>query len=371
VLLMGASVIVQSLAALRNVDTGFDSTNVLTMDVRLAEARYRTPAERSLFFDTAIRRIRALPGVEAAGSIDDLPFIPGSGQPLVRDGYVKGSASGVAVVAVRRITPGYLRALGIPVLRGRDIVEADGDVLLVSREAAKLVWGTDDPIGRRGRLVALSTTVQREVVGIVGDVKQHALSEPVWPTVYYYSRERDWSLATLVIRTSTPPATLARPVVAAIHAIDPEQPVGNIQTMQEVLDSTLTSQRFSALVLGLFAGAALLLASVGMYAVLSYIVRGRSREIGIRTALGAPAAEVLRLVIVEGMSPALIGIAAGTIAALAVARVLSTLVYDISASDPLTLAAVAATLAVVALMASLVPAYRALRLDPVKVLRAD
>jgi putative ABC transport system permease protein len=219
--------------------------------------------------------------------------------------------------------------------------------------------------------VALSTTVQREVVGIVGDVKQHALGEPSRPTVYYYSRERDWSLATLVIRTSTAPTTFVRPAVAAIHAIDPEQPVGNIRTMEEVINSTLTRQRFSALVLGLFAGAALLLASVGMYAVLSYIVRGRSREIGIRTALGAPTADVLRLVIVEGMSPALIGIAAGTIAALVSAKVLRTLVFGISASDPLTLAAVAATLAVVALMASLVPAYRALRLDPVKVLRAD
>jgi putative ABC transport system permease protein len=371
VLLMGASVIVQSLLALRNVDTGFDSTNVLTMDVRLAEARYATPAQRSVFFDTAVQRIRALPGVDAAGTVDDLPFIPGSGQLLVRDGYVKGSRSGIAVVAVRRITPGYLRALGIPVLRGRDIVENDGDVLLVSREAAKLVWGEDDPIGRRGRLVALSTTLQREVVGVVGDVKQHAPAEPLTPTVYYYSRERDWSLATLVIRTSARPTTLARPVVAAIHAIDPEQPVGNIRTMEEVLDSTLTPQRFSALVLGLFAGAALLLVSVGLYAVLSYIVRGRSREIGIRTALGAPTADVLRLVIVEGMSPALVGIAAGTIAALASAKVLRTLVFGISASDPLTLAAVAATLAVVALMASLVPAYRALRLDPVKVLRAE
>jgi putative ABC transport system permease protein len=233
------------------------------------------------------------------------------------------------------------------------------------------VWGEDDPIGRRGRLVALSTTLQREVVGIVGDVKQHAPAEPLTPTVYYYSRERDWSLATLVIRTSARPLTLARPVVTAIHAIDPEQPIVNIRTMEEVVDSTLTRQRFSALVLGLFAGAALLLASVGLYAVLSYIVRGRSREIGIRTALGAPTADVLRLVIVEGMSPALVGIAAGTIAALALAKVLRTLVYGISASDPLTLAAVAATLAVVALMATLVPAYRALRLDPVKVLRAN
>jgi ABC-type antimicrobial peptide transport system permease subunit len=167
--------------------------------------------------------------------------------------------------------------------------------------------------------------------------------------VYFYNRE-PYGKATFAIRTAVPPATLAQPVVAAIRAIDPEQPVVDIRTMVQVLDGTLTSQRFSALLLGVFAGVALLLAAVGIYSVLSYIVRGRSREIGIRTALG---------------------IAAGTIAALASAKVMKTLVFGVSASDPLTLAGVAATLALVALMASLVPAYRALRLDPVKVLRAD
>jgi putative ABC transport system permease protein len=168
-----------------------------------------------------------------------------------------------------------------------------------------------------------------------------------------------------------PPTTLAQPVVAAILAIDPEQPIVDIRTMVQVLDDKLTPQRFSALLLGVFAGVALLLAAVGIYSVLSYIVRGRSREIGIRTALGARTSDVLRLVIVEGMSPALVGVAAGTIAALASAKVMRTLVFGVSASDPLTLTVVGATLAVVALMASLVPAYRALRLDPVKVLRAD
>jgi putative ABC transport system permease protein len=156
-----------------------------------------------------------------------------------------------------------------------------------------------------------------------------------------------------------------------IRAIDPEQPIGDIRTMRQVLDMGLTSQHFSALLLGVFAGVALLLAAVGIYSVLSYIVRGRSREIGIRTALGARTGDVLRLVIVEGMSTALVGIAAGVIAALASAKVMERLVFGVSASDPLTLAAVGATLALVALMASLVPAYRALQVDPIKVLRTD
>jgi ABC-type antimicrobial peptide transport system permease subunit len=187
----------------------------------------------------------------------------------------------------------------------------------------------------------------------------------------YFSTRQPSRRATLVIRTSVPPATLAHPVVAAIRAVDPEQPVDDIRTMAQVRDTQLMPQRFSALLLGTFAALALFLAAMGIYSVLSYIVRGRSREIGLRSALGARTGDVLGLVIVEGMSPVLIGIAIGMIATFASARVLKTLVFGVSASDPLTLAGVAVTLATVALIASLVPAYRASRLDPVKALRAD
>jgi ABC-type antimicrobial peptide transport system permease subunit len=168
-----------------------------------------------------------------------------------------------------------------------------------------------------------------------------------------------------------PPAVLAQSAIAAINAIDPGQPVAQIQTMVEVLDEQRAPQHFSALLLGLFAGIALLLAVVGVYSVVSFIVRGRTREIGIRTALGAGPSDILRLVIVEGMLPALVGVAAGTIAALASAKVVETLVFGVSASDPLTLAVVAATMASAALMASLLPAYRALQTDPLRVLRQE
>jgi predicted permease len=369
VLLMGASVMMQSLLALRSGDTGFDPTNVLTMRVRLVEPRYPTPGQRSAFVEAALQRIRAVPGVTAAGTIDDLPFSTGgSAQILGLEG--QGPRRDAAVVQVRQITPGYLRAMGIPVLRGRDVADTDTEVLLISQEAAKRYWGADDAIGRRARLPALSRTLHREVIGIVGDVKQRSLIEGTRPTVYFYTRDQ-YARVTFAIRTSVPPATLAQPAVAAIRAIDPEQPVADVRTMVQVLDGELTPQRFSALLLGVFAGVALLLAAVGIYSVLSHIVRGRSREIGLRTALGAQRANVLRLVIVEGMSPALVGIAAGTIAALASAKVMAAIVFGVSASDPLTLAAVVATLALVAFMASLVPACRALRLDPVKVLRGD
>jgi putative ABC transport system permease protein len=370
VLLMGAAVMVRSLLALRNVDAGIDPNNVLTMNVALPETRYTTPAQRSSFFDTALQRVRALPGVEAAGAIDDLPFVGGSVQPIVLEGQAEQLPRDQPTVQVRAITPGYLHTMRIPLLRGRDVADSDVETLLVSRSAAKLLWGDTDPIGRRVTLPLMSKTLPRQVVGIVADVKQDNLTEAAPPTVYRYTRERDWSSLTFVMRTSVPPMSLAQNAVGVIRTLDPEQPVEDIRTMVQVRDELLTSQRFSALLLGMFAAVALALASVGIYSVLSYIVRGRSREIGIRTALGARTFDVVRLVVIEGMTPSLVGIAAGVLAALATGTLLEKMVFGISASDPLTLASAAGMLAFVAFMASLVPAYRASRLDPLDVLKA-
>ncbi|PYQ16624.1 MAG: ABC transporter permease [Acidobacteria bacterium] len=369
VLLMGAAVMLRTLRALQTVDAGFDPHNVLTMNVALPGTRYETPSQRTAFFDAALERLRALPGVAAAGAIDDLPLEGGSVQPIVVAGRPELLPRDQPTVQVRAMTPGYLMTMSIPVLRGRDVALRDVDVLLVSRGAAKLLWGEADPIGQRVTLPLMSRTLTREVVGIVADVKQDSLSEAAPPTVYYYTRERPWAGLTFALRTSVPPAALAPSAVGVIRMLDPEQPVENVRTMDEVRDERLTSQRLSALLLGFFASVALALATVGIYSVLSYVVRGRRREIGIRSALGAQTGDVLRLVVGEGMAPALLGIAAGSLAARAASSSLERLVFGVSASDPLTLAAVAATLALVALMASLVPAYRASRLDPATVLR--
>ena len=369
VLLMGAAVMLRTLRALQTVDAGFDPHNVLTMNVALPGTRYETPSQRTAFFDAALERLRALPGVAAAGAIDDLPLEGGSVQPIVVAGRPELLPRDQPTVQVRAMTPGYLTTMSIPVLRGRDVALRDVDVLLVSRGAAKLLWGEADPIGQRVTLPLMSRTLTREVVGIVADVKQDSLSEAAPPTVYYYTRERPWAGLTFALRTSVPPAALAPSAVGVIRMLDPEQPVENVRTMDEVRDERLTSQRLSALLLGFFASVALALATVGIYSLLSYVVRGRRREIGIRSALGAQTGDVLRLVVGEGMAPALLGIAAGSLAGRAASSSLERLVFGVSASDPLTLAAVAATLALVALMASLVPAYRASRLDPATVLR--
>ena len=371
VLLVGAGVMVRSLLALRHVEAGFDPHDVLTMHVTLIESRYPTAAHRSAFFDEAMRRVQALPGVEAAGTVDDLPFLGGEAQPVARAGATGNPDTDSPVVQVRRITPGYLEAMRIPVLRGRDIAESDRDVLLMSVTAAKMVWGADDPLGRQARLPLMSDTIQREVIGVVGDVRQRTLSEPLTPTVYYYSRERSWDEATVVVRTSMPPDAMSRSIVAAIQSVDAEQPVEDIRTMRQVIDSRLTPQRFSALLLGAFAGMALLLASIGIYAVLSYIVRGRSREIAIRAALGARTADVLRLVLVEAMSPTLVGIVLGVCLAVVSGRALERLIYGVRPADPLTVSVVCVMLVFAAVTASVLPAFRASRLDPAEVLRAE
>jgi predicted permease len=371
VLLMGAAVMLRSLAALRSVDTGIDPHNVLTMNVELPGTRYDTPARRTAFFDALLERLRALPGVEAAGAIDDLPSQGGSVQPIVLEGHAELLPRDQPTVEVRKVVPGYIRAMAVPVIAGRDVAAGDIDVLLVSRSAGKLLWRDGDPVGRRITLPLQSKTVTLTVVGVVGDVKHGDLAQSAAPTVYEYTRERNWSGLSLVMRTSVPPLSVVQSATAAVRALDPDQPVQNVRTMNDVFETTLTFQRFSAVLLGLFAAVALTLASVGIYSVLSYIVRGRSREIGIRTALGARTTDVLWLVVLEGMTPSLIGIAVGAVAALASARFIEALLFGVSASDPLILAAVAGTLLLMSLLASIVPALRASRLDPLKVLRTS
>jgi len=368
VLLAGAVVVVRNLTALRNVDAGFNPTNVLTMNVFLPGARY-PPAQRTAFFRTALERLRALPGVESVTFVDNVPLVGGSYQALIPEGYPEVRDLDRMTVQVRQVTPGYLQTMGIQLRRGRDFSESDGEVMLISESAAKLYWGNDDPIGRRAAL-PFSRSIMREIVGIVGEVRQLSLVSPPMPTAYVYSPSLP-AAATFALRTRVDPMSLAQPAVGVIHALDPEQPVQNVRTMEEVRDRTLGAQRFASSLLGMFAAMALLLASIGIYSVLSYIVRGRSREIGIRAALGARAGDIVTLVIVEGLTPTLAGIAVGIVAAVVAARFLDQLVVGLSASDPAALAFVAGALTIVALLASLLPAYRASRLDLVKALRAE
>jgi putative ABC transport system permease protein len=369
VLLMGAAVMLRSLMALATVDAGFNAENVLSMRVGLPERRFPEPARVRAYFDDALRRLRALPGVQAAGAIDSLPLNGGSVQAIVLEGRAELLPRDQPTAEVRKILPGYFASMRIPVLQGRDVADNDQEVVLVSRGAAKLLWGDENPIGRRITLPLQSRMIQKTVIGIVGDVKQAELAGSTQPTVYEFSRDNAFRFLVLTVRTSTPLESSMRSAAAAVRAVDPQQPVEDVRALQAMVDETLTSRRFSAWLLGLFAALALALAAVGIYSVLSYIVRGRRREIGIRTALGASTRDVLRLFVVEGMKPAVTGIVIGAAAAIASATLLNRLAFGVSASDPITLMAVAGALGVIALAASFLPAWRASRLPPLKVLR--
>ena len=370
-LLSAAGLMGRTLIALNRVDAGFDPRNVLTMRVSLPRATYKTTAQQLSFAMRALERMRALPGVQAAGAIDSLPLQGGSVQPIVLEGHTELLPRDQPTVNVRKILPGYLRAMNIPIVHGRDVADGDGEVLLVSRSAAKLLWGDVDPIGRRVTLPLEAKGIAKDVIGVVGDVKIGGLTGDAPPAVVYEltRQERQYGGFAFAIRTAVPPKSIAQAATAVVHEIDPNQPVQQVTTMEEIVDQTLAPQQFSAMLLGVFAAAALLLASVGIYSVLSYIVRGRRREIGIRAALGAGTRDVLRLVIAEGLGPTSVGILIGVVGALASGRVMRNLVYGVSAWDPITIGAVSIALIGVSLVASAVPAWRASRVDPLVVLR--
>jgi putative ABC transport system permease protein len=374
-LLVGAGLLIRSLWQLRAVDPGIDPRRVLTMTVVIPRTKYPEPQQQARFFDRTLERVRAVPGVEAASAVDSLPLQGGSTQPVAIEGQPVLPLSEQPEVAVRSITPGYLATVRLPLVAGRDFTEADTAdrtaAVIVSETMARRFWPGRNPIGQHLTL-GLMSDAPREVVGIVRDVKLLGLDvrDPV-AAVYTAAAQTPSFYMSLAVRTTVPPATVTQAIVNAIHAIDPEQPVVDILTMDEVIGASLTQQRFAMLLLTAFAALALVLAAVGISSVLSYSVRQRVREIGIRMALGAPAGGVLRLIVVEGMKPTLIGLAIGLAAAAALGRVLSTLIFGITARDATTFAAVSTIVIAVGLVASLVPAYRATRVDPLQALRSE
>jgi len=286
-------------------------------------------------------------------------------------------------VSVRMISPGYMKAMRIPLLRGRDLNDNDvadrPGAVLISASMAQRLWPNEDPLGKHLTLTFFPG-ISRQVVGIVGDVKQDALtiSEPVatlyWPVAQVTRQANtEWNSfgMSLVVRAASTPANLAPTVTDAIHEADKDVPLLQVMTLDELVADSLSQQRFNMLLLAAFAGLALLLAAVGIYSVLSYGVRRRVREIGIRMALGAQIRDVVRMVLVDGMRPTLLGLGIGLVAALALGRVLSSLIYGVSANDISTLAAVSILLALVGLFASVIPAYRATRVDPLEALREE
>jgi len=384
VLLIGAGLMIRSLWELRKVQPGFDPHNVLTMTVPLPRNRYSSPAGQVAFFQEVLTRVRALPGIDSAGVIDDLPLDGGgSHQPFSIEGRPVQQMSDQPEVDVRLISPGYIHAMHIPILRGRDLSDADvagrPGAVLISDSLARRFWPNEDPIGRHLTLTFFPDIV-REVVGIVGDVKLDSLDEtrPV-ATIYHplaqvsVSPGEAWRSfgMTFTVRTHSDPVNSISAVTGAIHQVGPDLPVVDVMSMNDVIAQSVSPLRFNMLLLACFAGLALVLAAVGIYSVLSYTVRRRVREIGIRMALGASHSDVVRMVLTDGLKPILMGIALGLVAAIALSRVVASLIFGVRATDPLTFAAVALLLMLVGVFATIVPAYRATRIEPVRILREE
>ena len=382
-LLAGAGLMMRTLWNLRSATPGFDSGNVLTLSLPIPSTRYKTPQEEINFWNQLFTRVRALPGVEAAGAVDDLPTQGGSHQPIAIEGRPAVAMSEQPEVDVRVISTGYLRAMNIPVIRGRDFNENDTfdrpGTILISQAMAKRFWLGEDAVGKHLTLSFFPGRM-REIVGVVGDVKLDGLDQKEPNSAIYMplaqlsaSGHQDWRSFGLdvVVRTATAPDSVTSAVTNAVHEIDQDQPVLRVMTMDKFLAESISPQRFNMLMLATFAGLALVLATMGIYSVLSYTVRRRVREIGIRMALGAQIRDVLRLIVFEGMKPALIGLVIGIVASLLLGRVLAKLVFGVTTTDPVTYAAVSALLATVALLATIVPAYRATLVDPMKTLRDE
>ena len=376
-LLAGAGLLVKSFAQLRKIDTGFETGNVLTMVLRLPAAKYKDDPQFVAFFRRALERIRSTPGVQSAGIVNFLPLYGGLGSAtgFNIEGKPEPPRGTGPSTNVRVADGGYFKTMGIPVKQGRNFSEVEDaevrNVIIVSESFARKHFPGEDPLGKRIKVFMSEDPAWTEIVGVVGDVRYDNLTAEAEPTVYYPHPGLTYEFMTIVVRTAGDPAEMAPAARREIAAIDPDQPVSDVRTMTQVMADTVGRARFNTLLLGIFAGLATLLAAVGIFGVMNYSVQLRTREIGLRMALGAQPGRVLMLVLRQGLILTLIGIGVGLAGALALSRVMSGLLYGVTASDPATFAAIVVVLGVVSLIACYIPARRATRVDPLIALKYE
>jgi putative ABC transport system permease protein len=387
VLLTGAGLLIRSFWRLQHVDTGFRSEQLLTLRLFSPASTYPNALKISSFYDSLLERVRSLPGVEHAAAASGVPigsrnaatFLQIEGQPAER---ITDKAAEFRVV-----TPGYFRTMGVRLVRGRFLEDSDQQqtvtVAVVNETMARTYWPNEDPLGRRLRLLdsdpERASTVFMSVVGVVADMKTSSLTDAAGHEVFVPLRQRAAAVAgmgdpqqmTLAVRTSGEPQQLIKSIRQEVWALDPDIPITDVQTMEQILATVTVQRRFNTILLGIFAAVALLLASIGIYGVLAYSVTQRRHEIGIRMALGAQSGDVRRLVIAHGMKLAFAGVMIGLVGALALTRLMENLLFGIGTADPATFAAVLLLLPLVALMACYVPACRATNVDPMVALRHE
>jgi putative ABC transport system permease protein len=378
-LLAGAGLLIRSFATLMDVDPGFRSEGLLTFPVGLPGGTYPDDARRSMFVEQYLERVRALPGVAEAAAVSAAPLAAGT----LRVGFSiegEGEVSSEQVMDIRVVTPGYFRLMGIPLRGGRDVEPSDRagtqPVAVVSEAAVRRYFRDGDPIGRTITMGwardAQPDGVTATIVGVVADVKLYELGEAPLPTVYFPHAQVGVPGMSIIVRAAGANPLLPVPGLRdELRALDPNLPLDDVQLVDDILADSVAQPRFYMMLLLLFAGVAVILAAVGIFGVMSFAVAQRRREIGIRMALGAPHASVLRLVLREGMLVTAVGIAIGLTAAVALTRVMESLLYGVAATDAVALVGATLILAATALLASCLPARRAASLDPLLALRAD
>jgi putative ABC transport system permease protein len=375
VLLVGAGLMLRSFIRLISVDPGLDPQNVLTADIMLPRGKY-APPQQAVFFQRLLERLRAVPGVQSAGAVYPLP-LSGGEEGTGFDIEGQPPAPGEQRAAGQRwVSTDYFKALDIQLQKGRVFTESDGagapPVLVINDAMARQYWPNEDPIGRRINFERRDgQPVWREIIGVVGDVRHTALDKRSGPEIYLPITQNPWPFMTLVVRTDGASMNFVAAVRGQVLAIDKGLPISNIHTMEELLERSVSQPRFNLALLAIFAGVALLLAAVGIYGVMSYLVTERTHEIGVRMALGAQARDVLKLVIRQGMTLTLAGVALGLITAFGLTRLIKSLLFGVSATDPMTFAVIAILLAGVALLACWIPARRAAKVDPMIALRYE
>jgi putative ABC transport system permease protein len=372
VLLIGAGLLLKSFQRLRSTDLGVPVDNVLTMFISLPDARYKTEQQDVQFFEDLIARVRALPGVEAAGLASQVPGEGWGGDHLM-DVVEHPSAKGHETdLMVRGADPGYFAAIRMPLLRGR-IFTADerlerAHVALISQGAARQIFGSEDPIGKH--LKGENGPETYEIIGVVGDTRWH-IAVPPQPTLYWPIYGNGYSVARIVVRAQKDVESLAMPVERIIGGMDRDLAVSGVMTLREAVGKSTINSEFDSLLVFAFAVIALILAAAGLYGVVAYLVTQRTGEIGIRMALGAPRAQVLRLMLLDGLRPALLGLVVGLAGSAATGRLIASMLFDTKPLDAGIYAAVAATLLIVAAIACTLPAWRASRIDPMQALRTE
>jgi len=373
ILLSGAGLLIRTFAALKDVNPGFRPQGVLSLQLAISRNKYDGDDKVAGFCQRILEQVQALAGVEAAGFCNRLPLEGFSGMSSVYFERANQEPGTLEATDETTTTPDYFRAVGIPVLRGRSFTEQDTTnaplVVVVDERVARLAWPRESPLGKRVR--SSPNAPWAEVVGVVGHIRHESLDRDQRLQIYWNYLQRPRVGMTLVVRASGDARRLVDPVLGAIKAVDPDQPAYAVRAMTEVVNQSLAIRWFNTVVVSLFAGSSLLLAMVGIYGVIAWAVRQRTREIGVRMALGAQRKSVLALVLGRGLRLAAAGIVLGLIGAIPLTRILRSLLFGVAPTDPLTFAAVPVLLVSAALLACFLPARRAAKIDPMEALRYE